>query len=342
MRMELPLLAVAPLVFVASGAGAVGQAGAAESIASRQIMALTYPEDEAISVKFEGTSRLPRSSGEAKVERKKGMTEIEIELDEMKPASLFGGDYNTYVLWVASPEGHLDNTGEFILEGNRSKLNVSTPLETFGMFITAEPHFLVSAPSRFVVMENTRPADDGHEIRVSTIEYRGFEGVYNFENESLKELPESKGELRAHLGAAQTAISLAERAGAERFAEGQLQGARRALQNALVAARAGTEGKEMMLLAHDVIRRAVAAQRIAAKRSYETALAEERRANEKQIGRLQSAVAAASGDAERARLEARQKRLEAQMEVRAREKPGRTPKTRPGELPKRRSVRKKR
>jgi len=52
----------------------------------RQILALTYPEGPTLSVRFAGTSRLPEASGEAKVERKHGTTEIEIELDEMKPA----------------------------------------------------------------------------------------------------------------------------------------------------------------------------------------------------------------------------------------------------------------
>src|SRR3990172_1533570 len=98
----------------------------------RSALGLTYPEGVTIGIKFKGTDRLPDASGEAKVERKRGMTEVEIELDEMKPASYFGGDIATYVLWIVSPEGHVDNTGEFVLEGNRSKLNVSTPLETFG------------------------------------------------------------------------------------------------------------------------------------------------------------------------------------------------------------------
>ena len=47
--------------------------------AERQILALTYPEGSTVSVKFQGTSRLPQASGEAKVERKHGMTEIEIQ-----------------------------------------------------------------------------------------------------------------------------------------------------------------------------------------------------------------------------------------------------------------------
>ena len=130
------------------GLSTIGLAPAQETaIQVRQIRALTYPEGPTISVKFQGTSRLPRASGEAKVERKKGMTEIEIELDELKPAKAFGGDYNTYVLWSVSPEGHVDNVGEFILQGNRSKLDVSTPLETFGMLVEAlRVRFRLRAP----------------------------------------------------------------------------------------------------------------------------------------------------------------------------------------------------
>ncbi|MCI0423183.1 MAG: hypothetical protein L0312_28830, partial [Acidobacteria bacterium] len=88
---------------------------------TRESLAITYPEGVTITLKFQGTQRLPFATGEAKVERKRGTTEIEIELDEVKPASLFGGDYNTYVLWTVSPEGHTVNAGEFIVRGNRAK-----------------------------------------------------------------------------------------------------------------------------------------------------------------------------------------------------------------------------
>jgi hypothetical protein len=98
--------------------------------AVRSTLGISYPEGPTLGIKFRGTEKLPDASGEAKVERKRGMTEIEIELDEMKPAPFFGGDIATYVLWTVSPEGHVSNGGEFIIQGNRSKLNVSTPLQT--------------------------------------------------------------------------------------------------------------------------------------------------------------------------------------------------------------------
>ena len=93
--------------------------GSRESVQVRQILALTYPEGPTISVKLQGTSRLPLASGEAKVERKKGMTEIEIELDELKPATAFGGDYNTYVL---SARGLVVSLPNILFESGRADL----------------------------------------------------------------------------------------------------------------------------------------------------------------------------------------------------------------------------
>src|SRR5689334_24890026 len=150
-------------------------------------LAISYPEGPGIGIKFKGTYRLPRAHGEAKVERKRGRTDIEIAVNDMKPASFFGGDYSTYVLWVVSPEGQVDNVGEFVLHGDNRKINVTTPLQTFALFVTAEPHYLVKSPSRFVVLETERPSKNltGEMLKVSTIKYRGFEGLYNHTQETL-------------------------------------------------------------------------------------------------------------------------------------------------------------
>jgi outer membrane protein OmpA-like peptidoglycan-associated protein len=286
--------------------------------AERQILALTYPEGSTVSVKFQGTSRLPQASGEAKVERKHGMTEIEIELDEMKPASAFGGQYNTYSLWVVSPEGHVDNVGEFILEGNRSKLNVSTPLETFGLMVTAEPHFLTALPSRFVVLENTEPTVAISPLKVSTLHYDGFEGVYDFERESLTDVREGKGEIRTHIESARTAVQLAEAAGAAKFAADELERARAALRDAERQYSSGISGRSEMLLAHEVIRLAVDAENRARKRAFDSALAREREASSTRITELNASIAAAQSEAERSRLKAEQTALDAELEAKAR------------------------
>ncbi len=293
---------------------------AAERDSGRKVLALSYPEGPSVSVKFGGTFRLPNASGEAKVERKKGATEIEIELDEMKPASFFGGDLNTYVLWGISPEGQTDNLGEFILEGNRSKLDVTTSLSTFGLVVTAEPHFLVSTPSPFVVLENTRPTRDvGNLMTVSEIPYSGFEGDYRADRETLSNLPESKGEVRPHLRAAGTAVELAERAGAGQYAPAELEKAREALEIAETAAGGGASAQALMLKSHEAIRLAVRAQKTAEEKAYQEALAAERDANMQRLETLESGIQQAQTQAERARIETQQKQLQLEMERRAHE-----------------------
>ncbi len=287
---------------------------------TRSALAISYPEGPTLSVKFKGTERLPRSSGEAKVERKKGMTEIEIELDEMKPATYFGGDYATYVLWVVSPEGHADNAGEFILEGNRSKLNVSTPLETFGMFVTAEPHFLVDTPSRFVVVENTRPTRDlsGRVLDVSNIKYRGSEGIYRAAQETLVREPEAKGETRSDVRQARVALMLAERAGAQEYAKAEYEKAYQSWQKTAAAAEARTDKKILMTLGHETVRLAVDAEKRATERSYQAALDKERSDRESEISSLKTSIEKAQSDAERNDLLARQKELDLKIEQTAR------------------------
>ncbi|MDD5544096.1 MAG: DUF4398 domain-containing protein, partial [Acidobacteriia bacterium] len=201
---------------------------------TRQSLAIQYPEGANLGVRFQGTFRDPEASGMAKVERLKGTTKIHIDLAGLKPAAFFGGDYNTFVLWTVSPEGHVDNVGEFILEGNKSKLNVTTHLETFGMFVTAEPHFLVSSPSRFVVLENSAPKQDitAGIIRTAEITYRGFDGSYNFDRESLENFNRTKGETRSDLAQAETSIDLAMRSGADKYAPKELAAAQEDLQKA--------------------------------------------------------------------------------------------------------------
>src|SRR4030095_10259521 len=136
-----------------------------QSDIERKTIAITYPLDETVTVKFRGTTVLPRLKGEAKVRRagRRG-TRVEFHVDDLPRASELGGIYTTYVLWAISPDGHVDNLGEIKRSGSSfidSKLDVTTPLQTFAMILTAEPHFLMKVPSRMVVMENLPPQRAG-------------------------------------------------------------------------------------------------------------------------------------------------------------------------------------
>ena len=99
------------------------------------------------------------------MESKQGRIEIEVEFDGLQPATKNGTEYLTYVLWAVTPEGRTANLGEVLLNGTKSKLDVTTDLQVFGLLVTAEPYYAVTQPSDLVVMENVMRADTNGQDR---------------------------------------------------------------------------------------------------------------------------------------------------------------------------------
>ena len=121
--------------------------GAATAINYRNLTSST-------KVELQGTVLLPNAKGVAKIKNHDGKIQIIASVKDMPPASTFGGEYLTYVLWGISPEGRATNLGELLLKNKKAKLEVSESLMAFGLVVTAEPYFAVSQPSDAVVMEN--------------------------------------------------------------------------------------------------------------------------------------------------------------------------------------------
>jgi hypothetical protein len=169
---------------------------------------------------FRGTALQRGAWGEAQVETKRGYTEIKAEINGMLPANEYGRQYLTYVLWAVTPQGRSQNLGEFVLKGAKSKLDVTTDLQTFGLIVTAEPYFAVSQPTDRVVLENfVRPDTQGRIEEVST----HFELV-DKNNLAVDRMP---SELRPSiidlslpldLQEARNAVNIAQWAGADRYA----------------------------------------------------------------------------------------------------------------------------
>ena len=125
------------------------------NVVERTTKAINYQHrNGSTTIDFQGTPLMPAARGEAKVESKQGYMEVEVEFDNLQSATRFGPEFLTYVLWAITPEGRATNMGEVILNGTKSKLDVTTELQAFGMVVTAEPYFAVSQPSDAVVMEN--------------------------------------------------------------------------------------------------------------------------------------------------------------------------------------------
>jgi hypothetical protein len=163
------------------------------NVVERTTKAINYRHrGGATTIDFKGTSLLPKARGEAKVESKQGYIEIEVEFDDLQTAAQFGPEYLTYVMWAITPEGRATNLGEVILNGTKSKLNVTTELQAFSLVITAEPYFAVLQPSDIIVMENALHWDTVGKIEEISTRYELLQrGQYtlNAPAEELKPLP---------------------------------------------------------------------------------------------------------------------------------------------------------
>ena len=172
------------------------------------------------TIGFRGTALQQGAYGEAQVESKRGYTEIKAEVNGMLPPTEYGRQYLTYVLWAVTPQGRSQNLGEFVLKGAKSKLDVTTDLQTFGLIVTAEPYFAVSQPTDRVVLENfVRPDTQGHVEEIST----HYE-LLDKKNLAVDRMP---GDLKPtildtalplDLQEARNAMNIAQWAGADRYA----------------------------------------------------------------------------------------------------------------------------
>jgi outer membrane protein OmpA-like peptidoglycan-associated protein len=104
---------------------------------------------------FVGAPAAPNASGEAKVEAKKGGTDIEVKVKGMPQPSTLGAEFLTYVLWIVTPDGSATNLGEIPIDKNgEGKINAVAQSQTFAMGVTAEPYFAVALPSEVGVLVN--------------------------------------------------------------------------------------------------------------------------------------------------------------------------------------------
>lgn len=300
------------LLVACAASGAFAQADS-----NRETVAITYPLDQSVTVKFRGTTRLPRLSGEAKIKRSgRRNTRVELKIDNLPRAFELGGVYTTYVLWAISPEGHADNLGEIKRSGSMfidSKLDVTTPLQTFALIVTAEPHFLVKSPSRMVVLENLPPRNPGDaEIQTASVSYIGNTSDY-FNDTRVPDLADQEFlKTPITLLGARQAVSLARYAGADRDAPEEIREARAQLETAENAWRLKEPEERVDAEARRAISLAVKAEEIADAR----ASARKRR---EEIARRDAAVREAEETAATAQEKIDELRAELNKEQHARE-----------------------
>jgi outer membrane protein OmpA-like peptidoglycan-associated protein len=191
------------------------------TVVGRTTPAINYrPRKGATKVDFVGTPLLPNAVGTAQVEGKKGYIAIDARFDKLEPATKFGQEYLTYVLWAITPEGRATNLGEVQVDDKDARIQVTTELQSFGMILTAEPYFAVTQPSDVVVMENSVRSGTVGTTEVIQAKYELLNrGSYLMRQDvsQLKRKPLEPG-APLDLAEARNAVALARIAGAERYA----------------------------------------------------------------------------------------------------------------------------
>lgn len=283
-------------------------------------------------IDFRGTALMPSGKGNATVESERGVIRISADLKNMAPPSSFGPEYLTYVLWAISPDGRPVNLGELTLNsygaGSESKIQTTSPIQTFGMIVTAEPYYAVTQPSDVVVMENFVRQDTRGVVESVNARYQLLSrGVYTSHGRASGFTPIQVDKKNPfELYEAENAVQLARIAGAPQYAADSFEKAEAALQQAQKYQVQKPGQKPVITMAREAVVRAEDARVITVRREREAELARQRQAaldrvNAAKARADEEARRRAQADAERAaaeqaKLEADTAKQEAQLAAR--------------------------
>jgi len=266
----------------------------------------------ATKINFAGTSILPKARGEAKVESKQGYIEIEVEFDNLAPATMHGPEYLTYVMWAITPEGRATNLGEVLLNGTKSKLNVTTENQAFGLIVTAEPYFSVTRPSDVVVLENVVRPDTVGKVDVIDAKYDLLQRGNYSSQVTQKMVVDPKVPLELY--EARQAVQIARATGAAKYAADTFKKATDLLAQSegYLARKAGM--KPVAMISREAVQTAEDARMITVKRREEEQLMNERATAAEREAKAQAEAVA---EGERAKKEAENARLETERRKQA-------------------------
>ena len=288
------------------------------TVVDRTTKAINYNHRSgSTEIGFRGTELLPGARGEAKVESKQGVIKIDARMEQLEPATKFGPEYLTYVMWAITPEGRATNVGEVLLDGDKSKLDATTELQSFGLIVTAEPYFAVTQPSDVVVMENFVRPDTSGTIQQVDAKYELLQrGQYtlNVNPADIRPLRlESKVPLELY--EARNAVQIARWTGAERYAPETFLKAVQGLENAEGYLQGKAGKKPIGTVAREAVQMAEDARIITVRKIDEDRLTNERLAAADREARARSGMVAAQADTARVTSDAKAAQIAAQTEA---------------------------
>ena len=201
------------------------------TVTARTAKAINYQHRSgATKIDFRGTELLPRPAAKPKSRASRATSKSKWNSMTCSRPTSSGAEYLTYVLWAITPEGRTANLGEILLNGTKSKLDVTTELQVFGLVVTAEPYYAVTRPSDVIVMENVVRTDTRARSRRSTPSTSCCSAASISAGESAG--PETGSEDAAGLYEARNAVQIARSIGADRFAAETFQKAEKSLAQA--------------------------------------------------------------------------------------------------------------
>lgn len=287
-------------------------------VTSRSIKSVGYEVGGGSTrVVFLGTSAAGSASGEAKVEAKKGKTDIEAKVSGLPQANTLGTELLTYVLWAITPDGRSNNLGEILIDkSGEGALNATTQLSTFALIVTAEPYFAVRIPSEFVVLENDTKKNTKGKIFPDNSYKLMVRGQYAKMDNPLALTPDLKNFPLA-VYEARNAVDIAKSQQSAKYASDIYSKAVGSLKSMESAVAAKENKKQINTLARQTVQFAEDARALSAQRQDA-----ERIEMEKKSAAERAAAAAKSEADERAAVEARRQAelsaaKEAQMKAEA-------------------------
>jgi outer membrane protein OmpA-like peptidoglycan-associated protein len=143
--------------------------------------AMSYVPNSKTKIDFTATKHAPGAYGSATIKTSAGPTSIEASFRKLPPPPTLGPSL-TYVLWSVSPDGRASNLGALTLKGTSASISASTRLSTFGLAVTAEPHYAVTIPSDVAILGavppknfkgKVQPVERSYEV-LPRASYQGF------------------------------------------------------------------------------------------------------------------------------------------------------------------------
>jgi outer membrane protein OmpA-like peptidoglycan-associated protein len=230
-------------------------------------------------VDLHGTPLAPDATGHADVNSRPGYIEVKTEMHRLLPASQYGPEYMTYVVWAITPEGRAKNLGEVVLDNGNSHLDVTTDLQAFALIVTAEPYFGVTQPSDVVVMENIIREDTVGKIEQMSVKYDLLKrGTYTMHAQPGRfHAVKTDKKIPLQLLEAENALQIAQFVNADQYAKDTYDNAQQLVKQAEAYQARNAGAKPVIMTSREAVQAAETSRLLALKRQEDERIALEKK-----------------------------------------------------------------